>query len=105
MENHDDNLSAALYNKQQNALKDIPLGLKSIKTYKIPLRPYNITGLKNMRALLKDNNIEIITDTINTSNIHKLNSIIEDLFKSDKKVIFTMGKGGVGKTTIAAAIE
>ena len=57
-----------------------------------------------MRALLKDNNIEIITDTINTSNIPKLNSIIEDLFKSDKKVIFTMGKGGVGKTTIAAAI-
>lgn len=104
LENHDDNLSAALYNKQQNALKDIPLGLKSIKTYKIPLRPYNITDLKNMRALLKDNNIEIITDTINTSNIHKLNSIIEDLFKSDKKVIFTMGKGGVGKTTIAAAI-
>ncbi|WP_111930797.1 arsenical pump-driving ATPase [Clostridium tertium] len=104
LENHDDNLSAALYNKQQNALKDIPLGLKSIKTYKIPLRPYNITGLKNMRALLKDNNIEIITDTINTSNIPKLNSIIEDLFKSDKKVIFTMGKGGVGKTTIAAAI-
>ena len=104
LENHDDNLSAALYNKQQNALKDIPLGLKSIKTYKIPLRPYNITGLKNMRALLKDNNIEIITDKINTSNIPKLNSIIEDLFKSDKKVIFTMGKGGVGKTTIAAAI-
>ena len=104
LENHDDNLSAALYNKQQNALKDIPLGLKSIKTYKIPLRPYNITGLKNMRALLKDNNIEIITDTINTSNIPKLNSIIENLFKSDKKVIFTMGKGGVGKTTIAAAI-
>lgn len=104
LENHDDNLSAALYNKQQNALKDIPLGLKSIKTYKIPLRPYNITGLKNMRALLKDNNIEIITDTINTSNIPKLNSIIEDLFKSDKKVIFTMGKGGVGKTTIAATI-
>ena len=104
LENHDDNLSAALYNKQQNALKDIPLGLKSIKTYKIPLRSYNITGLKNMRALLKDNNIEIITDTINTSNIPKLNSIIEDLFKSDKKVIFTMGKGGVGKTTIAAAI-
>lgn len=104
LENHNDNLSAALYNKQQNALKDIPLGLKSIKTYKIPLRPYNITGLKNMRALLKDNNIEIITDTINTSNIPKLNSIIEDLFKSDKKVIFTMGKGGVGKTTIAAAI-
>ena len=34
----------------------------------------------------------------------KLNDIIEDLYKEDKKVLFTMGKGGVGKTTIAAAI-
>lgn len=29
---------------------------------------------------------------------------MDNLYKTDKKVIFTMGKGGVGKTTIAAAI-
>lgn len=34
----------------------------------------------------------------------KLNSMIEDLYNNGKKVIFAMGKGGVGKTTIAAAI-
>lgn len=34
----------------------------------------------------------------------KLKDIIDDLYKNDKKVIFTMGKGGVGKTTVAAAI-
>ncbi|NRW85188.1 anion-transporting ArsA/GET3 family ATPase [Clostridium beijerinckii] len=34
----------------------------------------------------------------------KLKDVIEDLYNSSKKVIFTMGKGGVGKTTIAAAI-
>ena len=104
LENHNDNLSNALYEKQQNSLKDIPLGLKNIETYKIPLRPYNITGIENVRALLKDNNIKINTDIINASNIPNLNNIIEDIFNNDKKVIFTMGKGGVGKTTIAAAM-
>lgn len=34
----------------------------------------------------------------------KLKDVIEDLYNSSKKVIFTMGKGGVGKTTIAASI-
>ena len=100
----DDYLSNAIYNKQQNALKDIPDGLKNIETYEIPLRPYNITGLKNIRGLLKNNNIEMITESINCKTIPRLNNVIEDLFNNNKKVIFTMGKGGVGKTTIAAAI-
>lgn len=104
LQNHDDEVSTALYEKQQNALKEIPLGLKSLTTYEIPLRPYNITGLENVRAFLKDNNIKESEDTINTQEIPKLKGIIEDLYNSDKKVIFTMGKGGVGKTTIAAAI-
>lgn len=104
LESYDDELSTALYDKQQNALKDMPEGLKNIETYKIPLRPYNITGLENVRALLKDNNIRISTDEINATTIPKLNNVVEDLFNNDKKVIFTMGKGGVGKTTIAAAI-
>ncbi|MGL4571656.1 MAG: arsenical pump-driving ATPase [Clostridium sp.] len=104
LQNYDDDLSIALYEKQQKALKDIPKGLKDIKTYEIPLRPYNITGLENIRAFLKDDNIKISTDIINTPKIPKLNNVIDDLVNSDKKVIFTMGKGGVGKTTIAAAI-
>lgn len=104
LEKYDDDLSTALYNKQQKALNDIPVGLKGIEMYKIPLRPYNITGLENVRALLKESNIKVSTDKINATTIPKLNNVIEDIFNSNKKVIFTMGKGGVGKTTIAAAI-
>ncbi|WP_252225508.1 arsenical pump-driving ATPase [Clostridium sp. ZBS2] len=100
----DDYLSKSIYEKQENALKDIPEGLKNIETFEIPLRPYNITGLENVRSLLKDNSIVIDNEILNVTEIPKLNSIIEDLYKNDKKVIFTMGKGGVGKTTIAAAI-
>ncbi|NFI93604.1 arsenical pump-driving ATPase [Clostridium botulinum] len=100
----DDYLSKSIYDKQQNSLKDIPEGLNNIKTFEIPLRPYNITGLENVRSLLKDNYTVVDNEILNITEIPKLNSIIEDLYKNDKKVIFTMGKGGVGKTTIAAAI-
>jgi arsenite/tail-anchored protein-transporting ATPase len=104
LEEHDDNLSNAIFEKQQIALKDIPEGIKNIETFEIPLRPYNVTGLSNVRAFLKDSHVNFNKETLNTNSIPKLKSVIEDLYNSDKKVIFTMGKGGVGKTTIAAAI-
>nr|WP_075727847.1 arsenical pump-driving ATPase [Tissierella creatinophila] len=104
LKEHDDYLSNAIYTKQQDALKDIPIGLKDIETFEIPLRPYNITGLENIRSLFKSNNIKYNDETLKIDNILNLNDVIEDLYKSNKKVIFTMGKGGVGKTTIAATI-
>ncbi len=104
LKEYDDNLSTAIYTKQQKALDTIPEGLKTIKSFGIPLRPYNITGLEKVRAFLKSDSITFNNETLNTDKIPTLNTIIEDLYNSDKKVIFTMGKGGVGKTTIAAAI-
>ena len=104
LQNHDDELSTAIYEKQQKALENMPAKLKNIETFEIPLRPYNITGLENVRALLKENHIKVSSDTLNMTSVPKLKNVIEDLYNSNKKVIFTMGKGGVGKTTIAAAI-
>lgn len=104
LEEHEEYLSNAIYTKQQKALEDIPQSLKTVETFQIPLRPYNVTGLENVRAFLKNNNIKYNDEKLNTTNVPKLNKVIEDLYNTDKKVIFTMGKGGVGKTTIAAAI-
>ena len=104
LEVHDDYLSNAIYEKQQKALKDIPQTLGKLEIFKIPLRSYNVTGLENVRAFLKNSNIQNYSEKLNADNIPKLKSVIEDLYNSGKKVIFTMGKGGVGKTTIAATI-
>ncbi|QAT39773.1 arsenical pump-driving ATPase [Clostridium sp. JN-9] len=104
LQQHDDKLSDAIFHKQQAALKHIPEGIKNIETFEIPLRPYNVTGLENVRAFLKDNHVKFDEEQLNSNNMPKLKDIIEDLYKNHKKVIFTMGKGGVGKTTIAAAI-
>lgn len=104
LENYDDIISKSLYDKQKNALADMPKSLKDIKTYMIPLRAYNITGMSNVRALLKEDNYTISDETIKATSIPQLKDVVDDLYNSGKKVIFTMGKGGVGKTTIAAAI-
>ncbi len=100
----DDYLSNAIYEKQQKALKNIPEILKNLERYEIQLRPYNITGLQNVRAFLSDSIATLNNITLNNLSIPKLNNIIDDLYNYNKKVIFTMGKGGVGKTTVAAAI-
>ncbi|MBS2904969.1 AAA family ATPase, partial [Klebsiella pneumoniae] len=61
-------------------------------------------GLENVRALLKEDHVQYSQEVLKVSSIKKLNDIVDDIYDNNKKVIFTMGKGGVGKTTVAAAI-
>jgi len=100
----DDTISESLYKKQQTALSGMPEELKELKIYSIPLRAYNITGIENVRALLEKDNYVIREEKIKAEIIPRLKDVIDDLYHTNKKVIFTMGKGGVGKTTIAASI-
>lgn len=104
LQSFDDGVSQSLFEKQQEALKNIPKELKGIITYEIPLRAYNITGIDNVRTFLLKDNDAVCNEALNSKTIPTLKDVIDDLYTSGKKVIFTMGKGGVGKTTIAAAI-
>ena len=101
---HDDEISAMLYRKQQDALITMPEELKGLFTYQIPLRAYNITGLENVRFMLSSDRQKVKTEVPDTENFHQLQDVIKSIEEAERKVIFTMGKGGVGKTTVAAAI-
>jgi arsenite-transporting ATPase len=101
---YDDPISESLNRKQQEALSHIPPALAKLTTYQIPLRAYNITGIDNVRALLTQDLVIIEDQQLQSTAIPTLNDVIDDLYRSKKKVIFTMGKGGVGKTTLAASI-
>ena len=100
----DDIVSESLYKKQQKALADMPDILNQVETYMIPLRAYNITGLENIRAFLNKDNYDVREEELKTDSFSQLKDVVEDISNSNKKVIFTMGKGGVGKTTVAAAV-
>jgi arsenite-transporting ATPase len=101
---YDDAISEGLYRNQQKALDEIPEPLRGLSTYFVPLRSYNITGVENVRAFLNNDVSVVRSERLNAKSLPRLQDVIDDLYSSGKKVIFTMGKGGVGKTTIAAAI-
>ena len=101
---HNDALSSSLYEKQQAALAAMPEGLRTFSLYMVPLRAYNVTGIENVRALLHTDRVTTHVQALNATHIPALNDVIDELAEESKRVIFTMGKGGVGKTTVAAAV-
>ena len=101
---YDDTVSRSLFEKQQGSIESMPPHLKRLDMYEIPLRSYNIIGIENVRAFLYEDKASISDEELNSRQIPKLRDVIDDLCSSGKEVIFTMGKGGVGKTTIAAAV-
>lgn len=100
----DDAVSEGLYRKQRKALENLPENLKKLAAYSVPLRAYNINGLQSIRAMLMKDRSPVLDEKPQVSTIHPLRDVIDDLYRSGKRVIFTMGKGGVGKTTVAAAV-
>lgn len=100
----DDTVTEQLYAKQQKALQTVPAALQGIPAYQIPLRSYNLTGIKNIRFMLKEDYQETKPFILQNQQPATVKELVEELYSSGKRVIFTMGKGGVGKTTLAAAI-
>jgi arsenite-transporting ATPase len=101
---HTDTLSSSIYKKHQAAISAMPESLKAFPNYMVPLRSYNVTGLENVRALLATDYVATEPKTLNATHIPSLNDVIDELAVEGKRVIFTMGKGGVGKTTVAATV-
>ncbi|TQR21762.1 arsenical pump-driving ATPase [Psychrobacillus vulpis] len=102
----EDEVSSAFYQRQRNALKQMPRNLKQAVTYSLPFVSYSLTGIENLRYLFKMYTLPttISNNQTETYNHLKLKDVIDDFSSSDTKLIFTMGKGGVGKTTVASAI-
>lgn len=71
----------------------------------VPLRADNILGIGRLRRLLsgEEATCEATAHSIppGTDNIRE---VMDELCRDGRGVIMTMGKGGVGKTTVAAAV-
>ncbi|MCF8423721.1 MAG: arsenical pump-driving ATPase [Bacteroidia bacterium] len=92
-------------------LSEMPDSLKILERADYPLLPYNILGVKKLRSLFNkdlqktiiDNEISSEPESVNIlSNLHELVDSLDA--HSNSGLIMTMGKGGVGKTIVAASI-
>ena len=104
LSSHDDEVSKSFYKKQKESLDKMPEGIKDLETFFIPLRGYNLNSIENLRSLLIEDKEYTSDVELNINESTSLKDVIDDLYKNEKRVIFTMGKGGVGKTTMASAI-
>ncbi|MBP3039439.1 arsenical pump-driving ATPase [Bacillaceae bacterium Marseille-Q3522] len=100
-----DSVATAVYQRQSQALKNISKTLADINTFYIPLRPFQINGMANLRKFFTEQGEQVdYPDETHQMELPSLQVLIDDLYQTGKRVIFTMGKGGVGKTTVASAI-
>jgi arsenite-transporting ATPase len=87
------------------ALAAMPEVLRTLPEARVPLRPFNMVGLAALRALLGGASPPAAPEApATTITVPPLSTLIDDLAAPGHGLILVMGKGGVGKTTIAAAI-
>lgn len=105
-----DALARAVWKREQAALAAMPEVLRSLPTDHIPLRAFNLVGLDSLRHLLTASTLANAADPSATQTLPALTdapslaTLVDGLAGSGHGLIMTMGKGGVGKTTVAAAI-
>ncbi len=103
-----DALATAIYQREQAALDAIPQVLKNLPRDQVALKAFNLVGLDALRHLL-------VHSTAAPSDAHAvdlptrpaappLSALVDQIAADGHGLVMLMGKGGVGKTTIAAAV-
>lgn len=100
--------AAALESRGRKALDGMPAGLAALPRVEVPLLPFAPMGVSRLRAVL--NGGGHVGEAPGLPNQHPLvkaptlSKLVDQIERAGRGVIMTMGKGGVGKTTVAAAI-
>lgn len=104
-----DAVALALEQRGKEALAAMPERLQALPQIQISLRGYNIVGIDALRGLLFES--QMIPETAGSEELREavsqlpgLSSLVEEIAAAGHGLVMVMGKGGVGKTTIAAAI-
>ena len=92
----------------QDALDAMPKSLRELPQDEIPLRAFDMVGLPALRALLSAGAGPITPQknsvARNSEKVQGLDALADDLASAGHGLIMVMGKGGVGKTTVAASL-
>lgn len=102
-----DPIAVALAARGRAALADMPPRLASLPRLDVPLRPQEMVGLPALRAVLGGAPASVGEEPAlvePSGDLPSLASLIEELARAERGLVMVMGKGGVGKTTIAAAL-
>jgi arsenite/tail-anchored protein-transporting ATPase len=93
----------------RDAMAHLPDALASLPRDEVPLRAFDTVGLPALRALLGSSQALAPAKPATSADHHPLPAeslvkLADELAATGSGLIMVMGKGGVGKTTIAAAL-
>lgn len=106
VEADNDPLAAAIYEREQTALHNIPATLTALPRDNVQLKPFNLVGLDALRQLLTDLPPQafVAVDAPIELDEPGVADLVDGIAADGNGLVMLMGKGGVGKTTLAAAI-
>ena len=103
----EDAVALALEAKGKKALAEMPEGLQELPKVEVALVPNALIGVEALRHL-SSGRATVTNETLGLTPRGvlppPLSDLLEEIAASERGVIMTMGKGGVGKTTVASAI-
>ena len=108
-----DAAARSLEGRMSQALAEMPAALAALPKAELPLLPFAPLGAGNLRRVFQpETNLDRPTPAAegsrrtvaSTSSVSSLAQLIDDLDRQQRGVVLTMGQGGVGKTTVAAAV-
>ena len=101
-----DPLAAAVVLREQQALANMPVILRQLPIDHVPLKAFNLVGLASLRELFKPGACDppCAPVVLAQFNAPQLSTLVDGIEVDGHGLVMLMGKGGVGKTTLAAAI-
>lgn len=101
-----DAIATAMVARASTAIETMPRELAGLPQSRIPFLPRGTVGLDALREMAHPELVKAPASIAmpETSLPPSLSGLVENIASAGHGVIMTMGKGGVGKTTVAAAI-
>ncbi|MFN4213599.1 arsenical pump-driving ATPase [Exiguobacterium sp.] len=90
--------------RQQEALKQMPEAVERLETFTLPYAYENLVGVPALRRWVNGETVTVPDTTYDASRYASIDALVDEMEADGPSVIMTMGKGGVGKTTLASLI-
>ncbi|CCF20366.1 Arsenical pump-driving ATPase (Arsenite-translocating ATPase) (Arsenical resistance ATPase) (Arsenite-transporting ATPase) ArsA [Pseudorhizobium banfieldiae] len=103
----DDPIAVGIEQAQDSALSTMPVALSTLPRDEFPMLPFDMVGLDALRALFMPGSpVVAASGSVEEAKVGlpPLATLVDEIAKGEKGLVMVMGKGGVGKTTVAAAI-
>lgn len=101
----DESIATAVRDREKSAISAIPPSIGALPRDTLELKTGNMVGVDALRSLFTAGSPESTNDSVAEEIADApLVNLVDQLEKDDHGLILCMGKGGVGKTTIAAAV-